>query len=154
MCIFHTSFITLSRRNCVNHPDNLCYICGFYTIPQQRRNLTSKVQAAYELYFGCKVGDQDKAWAPDVCCLACSSLLLQWIAGKNRKMPFAIPMVWRVPSNHDTDCYFCMTSTVSRTYQKRSIKDSVSRHSFGLRTSSSWCWNSYFLFHPLLQVLK
>ena len=110
----------MSRRTCVNHPDNFCYIYGLYTIPQQRRNLTSKVQTAYELYFGCKVGDQDKAWAPDVCCLACSSLLLQWIAGNNRKLPFAISMVWRVPSNHDTDGYFCMTSTVGRTKKDRS----------------------------------
>jgi len=23
-------------------------------------------------------------------------------------MPFVVPMVWRVPSNQITDCYFCM----------------------------------------------
>jgi len=28
-------------------------------------------------------------------------------------MPFAIPMVWREPSNHSSDCYFCFTPPVA-----------------------------------------
>ena len=124
--------------------DHDSMVQGNNTIPQQRRNLTSKVQAVYELHFGefgCKVGDQEKEWAPHVCCLACYSLLLQWLAGKKGKMPFAVPMIWRVPSNHDTDCYFCMTCTVRWT--KKTIKDTVSWHLLGLnKTSSSWCWKS------------
>ena len=27
-------------------------------------------------------------------------------------MPFGVPTVWRVPSNHSTDCYFCMVPPI------------------------------------------
>jgi len=27
-------------------------------------------------------------------------------------MLFGVPMAWRMPSNHSTDCYFCMVSPI------------------------------------------
>jgi len=71
------------------------------------------VKKAYHLYFGCKIGDQDKSWAPHIYCHKCATNLSQWLDGKRHAMPFAVPMVWREPSNHATDCYFCMVLPVS-----------------------------------------
>ena len=56
----------MSRRVCINHPDSFCYVCGKFTPKDQRNKLTKQLKNAYKLYFGCKVGDQDKLWAPHV----------------------------------------------------------------------------------------
>ena len=95
-------------RTCVNHPNNFCYICGDVTLKSQRKPINSVVRKAYELYFSCKIGDQDKSWAPHICCASCFTLLTGWLKG-TRHMPFAIPTIWREPKDHLTDCYFCMT---------------------------------------------
>lgn len=104
--------MNMSRRSCVNHPDNFCYVCGRYTKKEQQRSVSTavKMKAAYFHYFGCKVGDQDKSWAPHICCTSCHSALTQWLAGKRASIPFAVPMIWREPQNHHDDCYFCCTS--------------------------------------------
>ena len=34
-------------------------------------------------------------------------------------MPFGVPMVWRVPSNHSTDCHFCMVPPIQNGVSKR-----------------------------------
>ena len=39
-------------------------------------------------------------------CKACTENLCGWTNGK-RSLNFGIPMVWREPTNHVTDCYFC-----------------------------------------------
>ena len=54
------------------------------------------------------VGDQDKRWAPHVTCDYCRHTLEGWLRGEKRAMRFAISCIWREPSNHYTDCYFCM----------------------------------------------
>ena len=61
---------------------------------------------AYHAYFGMPVGDQDKRWAPRVICKYCRRTLEDWLRGKKRAI--AIPRIWREPSNHHSDCYFCM----------------------------------------------
>lgn len=99
------------RRQCKNSPNKFCYICGRYVLKSQCRPISEDVRKAYFLYFGCKIGDQDKLWAPHVCCVSCCVNLVQWMRGNRSSMPFALPMIWREPKNHYDDCYFCLTST-------------------------------------------
>ena len=86
--IFSFSDIT-NRRLCVNHPDNFCHVCGQFSPQDQRKNISKRLKTAYKHYFSCQLRDQDKTWAPHVCCTVCYSGL----NGKWKKMPFAVPMV-------------------------------------------------------------
>ena len=109
-----------SLRGCNNNPDNFCYICGMFTPQSFRCNISANVSKAYHLYFKCKVGDQDKKWAPHHCCKSCDKLLNDWLRGGRNHMPFAIPMIWREPRDNITDCYFCLTATYGFTWKTRS----------------------------------
>lgn len=102
---------TSSRHKCVNSPDSFCYICGCYTLVRQRRNITSFVRRAYQSYFEVPLGDQDKKWAPHIVCHNCEEMLRDWTKGKRKGLPFGVPMVWREPRDHISDCYFCIVST-------------------------------------------
>ncbi|GFV27724.1 uncharacterized protein TNCV_4169461 [Trichonephila clavipes] len=80
----------MTTRGCVNSPNCFCYICGSYTVKKQQRNISNFVQKVYFAYFGIKLGDQDKSWAPHVVCSVCIEELRQWfkVQGfnlKNRK---------------------------------------------------------------------
>ena len=44
-------------------------------------------------------------------CHNCEEMLRDWTKGKRKGLPFGIPMVWREPKEHLTDCYFCMVNT-------------------------------------------
>ena len=68
---------------CVNNPDNFRYIWGEVTFAWRKCSITTTIKKAYFLYFACKVGDQDKKWAPRACCTTCSSKLNAWVNGKN-----------------------------------------------------------------------
>lgn len=82
-------------RQCKNHSDIFCYVCGSFAIETQRRKITNYIRNIYQLYLGCPLGDQDKAWAPHTTCSACSNGLPDWLNKRILSMPFAIPMVWR-----------------------------------------------------------
>ena len=101
--------ITMSRK-CINDPDRFCYICGKVTLKERRANITDFVKKAYHAYFGIKLGDQNKTFAPHICCKTCVDNLRNWSTGKKECLPFGVPMVWREGKDHSTDCYFCMTN--------------------------------------------
>ena len=98
-----------SKRRCINHSDNFCYISGEYTPPTHRAKLSSRIMLAYAHYFECKVGDEDKEWAPHTRCNRCRTCLLFWFDGRRKKMPFGDPMMWREQRDPVSECYFCMT---------------------------------------------
>jgi hypothetical protein len=93
---------------CVNSSDAFCYICGEVTFKFRKWPFTPPIKKCHEHYFGCKVGDQDNSWAPSFCCVTCGRILEAWAKG-SRHMPFDIPMVWRQPTDHVSDCYFRLT---------------------------------------------
>jgi hypothetical protein len=104
----------MEQHACKNPPDSFCYVCGRY-IPESknRRGITETVKDAYDRYFHpLELNDQDKPWAPHSICSCCYANLLAWYNGKNRHMPFGVPMMWLEPENHVDDCYFCMITTV------------------------------------------
>ncbi|KAL4131587.1 hypothetical protein QTP88_008880 [Uroleucon formosanum] len=72
-------------RQCKNHPDIFCYVCGSFAIKTQRRKITNDLRNIYN---------------------ACSNELRDWLNKKKSSTPFAIPMVWREQKNYYNDCYF------------------------------------------------
>ena len=90
-------------RVCVNSADNFSYICGEFTVSSQQRVLTTRTRKAYHQYFGCKVGYQEKPWAPHICCNSCVTALNELLKKKRKTMPFAVPMIWREPTDHVND---------------------------------------------------
>jgi len=100
-------------RSCVNSADLFCYACGEVMLLSQRRPIMFLIKKAYHLYFWCKLGDQDKKWAPHIVWKSCAICLGGWINSKGMAMPFVFPIVWREASNHISDCYFCLTPPVA-----------------------------------------
>jgi hypothetical protein len=74
-------------------------------IKKHQRNITCFIRKVYYAYFGVKLGDQDKSWAPHTVCCVCVEDLRKWSTGKNKVFRFGVPMVWREPKNHSDDCY-------------------------------------------------
>ena len=101
----------LRLRGCTNDADSFCYIFCRFAKKKDRRNITPFIKNAY---FGVKLGDQDKSWAPHKVCIACMSTFSWWMKG-NKHISFGVPMVWREPQNHLSDCYFCAVKTTGLT---------------------------------------
>src|ERR1044072_8547900 len=77
----------MAFRGFLNNPDVFCYICGSYVVQRHRQNITHFVKQAYEAYFGVKLGEQDKSWAPHKVCRSCVESLRLLSRGKKSAMP-------------------------------------------------------------------
>lgn len=109
-----------SRGSCRNKPDVFCYICGEYILVQNRKPITSSIKRSYHAYFQMALGDQDKDWAPHIVCKKCTEYLRVWSKGQKTALKFGIPMVWREPTDHVTDCYFCAVNVSGINRKNRS----------------------------------
>ena len=70
--------MSTKRRQCRNNTDVFCYICGEYMMAKYRFNVRDFTKRAYEAYFGMKLGDQNKSWAPHKVCKHCTETLRFW----------------------------------------------------------------------------
>ena len=84
-------------------------VCGDFKLKKSRRSVDEDIKKWYYAYFGIKLGDQDKPWAPHTVCQRCYLDLFNWSQHKITSLRFAIPMTWREPQNHAIDCYFCLS---------------------------------------------
>lgn len=100
--------IVKMNRSCRNDPNRFCYICGEIILPKRRSNITKFVKKTYHAYFGVRLGDQDKPFAPHVCCKTCVESLRRWKNKETKSLQFGVPMIWREGKDHISDCYFCM----------------------------------------------
>ena len=110
-----------TRKSCRNRPDIFCYICGEYTLVPNRNPVTTFIMQTYHAYFGMKLGDQYKAWAPHMVCKSYTEHLHQWSKGKNTSLKFGIPMVWREPRNHVSECYFYAIDVIRINRKNRNV---------------------------------
>ena len=116
-----TACTSKSRRGkCINQPNLFCYICGLFTPTKMQRNITEFIENVYNAYFQFPLGHKDKDWAPHSVCNSCNSHLTDWFHGKRPSgLKFGVPMIWREPSNHLEDCYFCLSKIKGLTAKNR-----------------------------------
>ena len=110
------------NRGCKHDPDSFCYVCGVFLSTKAIKHKITEANNfanAYYAYFDVVVGDQGKNWAPHVVCGCCRSTLEAWYRGENRKMKFGVPRIWREPTDHLMNCYFCVVDVSHHRKRKK-----------------------------------
>ncbi|XP_069960842.1 uncharacterized protein [Cherax quadricarinatus] len=87
---------------------------------------------AYKAFFVMPVVDQDKTWAPHVAGEHCKKTLEGCYRGEKKAMKFTVPRIWREPTDHSTNCCFCLVDP--------------SKHRIGKKCTC------YFLLRPSLSI--
>lgn len=100
--------MSTSRKICKNDPNYFCNICGEYTFKNCRLSVSEFIKQVYFDYFGFALDTRDKYWVPHMVCKTCVESLRLWANKKRPHFKYQTPMMWREPSNHQDDCYFCV----------------------------------------------
>ncbi|KAK2706161.1 hypothetical protein QYM36_016257 [Artemia franciscana] len=77
-----------AQQSCKNYRDVSFYICGYYTLSVDTKNITGFLKRAYKAYFDAKLGDKDKSSAPFTVCKTCVEYLRQWTKGAKHSPKF------------------------------------------------------------------
>lgn len=106
--------------DCARKINEFCLICGKFTIPKFRKNISPLLTSLYSLYFGCTM-PKDVNWAPNKVCAVCCNGLWRWCRTKGKqKMPFKVPVEWNDPGQHIApDCYVCCNNVFGLNRRKR-----------------------------------
>lgn len=103
---------------CNKSSDSFCYVCGLFVPISDRRQISDKLKLLYLQYFGMEVRNQEFCWVPHVACSTCRRGLERWSQNKEH-LKFGVPMIWRDPINHQTNCYICLTNIVGFSARNR-----------------------------------
>jgi hypothetical protein len=68
--------------------------------------ITPKIKLNYLKCFGILLHDNVKDWAPSNVCRICE-YMIEVSVNDRSKLKFNVPTMWREPSSHPDNCYFC-----------------------------------------------
>lgn len=75
-----------------------------------RLNPSDLVKQAYMDLFGLPYETNNKPWIPSLVCKSCVESLRLWVNKKRPHFKYQTPMIWREPSDHHSECYFCVVN--------------------------------------------
>lgn len=77
------------------------------------------LKKAYTFYYGCKIGGEDKSWAPHICCNTWATNLKKWLSCER---PFADLMFCRKPTDHISNSCFRMIPQFGKVFSKKKVR--------------------------------
>ena len=102
----------------------LCIWKIFTSVSEKK--LRKSVKVTFKHYFGAKWVTKTIHVRHIYAAEIANTGLTQWLNGKRKSMPFAIPMIWRESTNRISGSYFCLTKVSG--YSKRTKSRIVYPH--------------------------